>query len=164
MSLSAQLLRVSAALTLTLSLSHSVSAEIYKWTDAQGNTHYSQTPSQGQENKATDVKNIATDIEMAAGTLVGKSDTASAEPAKSDEMKKAEETGKKNMAKHKSNCEKQKSALKQLLANPVIRWKSGEEERILTASERQEKIDEFSSNIKEMCNKKVLATKDEDKT
>lgn len=164
MSLLAPFSRVSAALILTLTLNHTVSAEIYKWTDAQGNTHYSQTPPQGQENKAADVKNIVTDIEMAAGTLIGKPETT-AKPAKNDdEMKKAEEAGKKNMAKHKSNCEKQKSALKQLLANPVIRWKSGEEERILTASERQEKIDEFSSNIKEMCNDKVLATKDKVKS
>lgn len=160
MNLLAPFLRVSTALILTLTLSHTASAEIYKWTDAQGNTHYSQTPPQGQENKAADVKNIVTDIEMAAGTLIGKS-AGKAKPARNDdEMKAAEEAGKKNMARHKSNCEKQKSALKQLLANPVIRWKSGEEERILTASERQEKIEEFSSNIKEMCSDKVLATKD----
>lgn len=160
MNLLAPSLRVSAAFILTLTLTHTASAEIYKWTDAQGNTHYTQTPPPAKEAKAEDVQNIGKDIEMATGKLgnvTAEENTDSS--ADQDEMAKAREDGKKNTIKHKTFCDQQKSALKQLLANPVIRWKSSEGERVLTAKERQSKIDEFNKNVKEMCNDEVLATK-----
>ena len=54
--------RVVTALTLTLALANTTSAEIYKWTDAQGNTHYTQTPPPAKEVKAENVENIEKDI------------------------------------------------------------------------------------------------------
>ncbi len=161
MKLLARPLYVSAALVLTLTLPHTAFAEIYKWTDAQGNTHYTQTPPPAKEVKAENVQNIEKDIEMATGKLGNISAQPDAEESDDNEdMKKARADGKKNTVKHKTFCDQQNSALKQLLANPVIRWKSGDEERILTSKERQAKIDEFNTNIKEMCNKDVLASKE----
>lgn len=155
------LLRTSAALILMLTLPYSASAEIYKWKDAEGNTHYTQTPPPAQKAKAEDVKNIAQDIQMSTGKL-GNVDTQDEadDTAEQDEMAQARADGKKNTVKHKTFCDQQKAALKQLLANPIIRWKSKDEERVLTAKERTAKIDEFSGNIKEMCNADVLAAKE----
>lgn len=149
-------LRLSVVLLLTLNLT-AAQAEIFKWTDAQGNTHYSQTPPQDRDTKA---ENIQDDIDMAAGTSSSSDEEATQKAAKKDEMADARKAGAKNKVKHKTFCKQQKAALKQLLANPVIRWKSDKEERILTAKEREGKISEFEKNIKDMCNADVLASKE----
>lgn len=159
MNLPAAALRISSALIFTLTLSVTATAEIYKWTDAQGNTHYTQTPPPAKEVKAENVQNIEKDIEMATGKL-GNVNAKDTDDTEQDEMAQARADGKKNTIKHKTFCDQQKSALKQLLANPVIRWKSSEGERVLTATERQSKIDEFDKNVKEMCNDDVLAAKE----
>lgn len=154
-------LRISAALLLTCTL-QTASAEIYKWTDADGNVHYTQTPPQGENNVTKDVKDIAKDIEMAVGAILGSQDKAGeAENLPADTLAAARQAGAKNTIKHQAFCTQQESALKQLLANPVIRWNSDGDERVLTATERQTKIDEFSNNLKEMCNEDVLTAKSE---
>ncbi len=163
MNLFIPVLRVATALTVTLIFTHTASAEIYKWIDTQGRTHYTQTPPPAKEVKKEDVKNIVDDIEMVTGKLgtafaKEKLDNAAATDEK-DELADAREEGEKNNVKHKTFCDQQKAALKQLLANPIIRWKSDGEERILTAAERKSKIDEFTGNVKEMCNDKVLDQK-----
>ena len=147
-------------LTFTLLfLTFAAHADIYKWTDADGNTHYSQTP---PEDKKTKVEDIGDEIGMAAGTA-GTETTAAeteAQPAE-DEMAEAKKQGEENAIKHSDFCMQQKAALKQLLSNPVIRWKSKDEkeERILTAKERSVKIAEFEQNIKKLCNADVLPDK-----
>lgn len=150
-------LRLLATFILTLGLTSTLHAEIFKWTDAQGNVHYSQTPPQDKDTEAED---IAEDIGMAAGTGRKTPDQNVAKSAEDDEMTEARKKGEKNMVKHKTFCDQQNSALKQLLSNPVIRWKTDKEERILTAKERTNKIKEFENNIKDMCNADVLASKE----
>jgi len=151
--------RIAISIALSAVVTGTANAEIYKWTDAQGNTHYSQTPPQVADGKADNVENIVDDIEMSTGKLGNKSASTEVATKDDDEMAQARAEGKKNVIKHKNYCHQQQTALKQLVANPVIRWKSGDEERVLTAKERQAKIKEFGGNIKELCNEDVLAAK-----
>ena len=147
-----------ATFILTLGITFSAHAEIFKWVDTQGNTHYSQTPPQDKVTKAEDIED---DIEMAAGTgRSGPKEGTDKTAGKADEIETARQTGEKNQVKHQAFCDQQHSALKQLLANPVILWKSKDADKILTAKERKGKISEFEKNIKDLCNPDVLAAKE----
>lgn len=138
-----------------------VQAEIYKWTDASGAVHYTQTP----PPDLSKAKDIAQDISLSTGkaTHATKTDVSAKtdEHDKSkDEIEKAKDEGVKNADKHRQFCEQQKSSLKQLLSNPVIRWRSTDnEEKILSAKERADKIAEVEKNVKELCNSEVLPEK-----
>lgn len=142
---------------LMLCLSFTASAEIYKWTDASGKTHYSQTP---PENTTTKAEDIGDEIGMAAGTAQSSATgPVTKDKLESDGMAKAKAEGKENAIKHQTYCDQQQAALKQLLSSPIIRWKSNNSEKVLSAKERQGKIAEFEKSIKEMCNEDVLPQK-----
>ncbi|TXH72730.1 MAG: DUF4124 domain-containing protein [Thiothrix sp.] len=138
-----------------------VQAEIYKWTDASGAVHYTQTP----PPDLSKAKDIAQDISLSTGkaTHATKTDVsakADEHDKPKDEIEQAKDEGVKNADKHRQFCEQQKSSLKQLLSNPVIRWRSTDnEEKILSAKERADKIAEVGKNVKELCNSEVLPEK-----
>lgn len=140
-----------------------VQAEIYKWTDASGAVHYTQTP----PPDLSKAKDIAEDISLSTGksTHAAKADTEtkSEETTKDkpkDELEQAKDEGAKNEDKHRQFCEQQKASLKQLLSNPVIRWRSTDNvEKILSAKERADKIAEMEKNVKDLCNSDVLPNK-----
>ncbi|TXH68740.1 MAG: DUF4124 domain-containing protein [Thiothrix sp.] len=153
-------IRLCALSALLSCMIGNVQAEIYKWVDASGAVHYTQTP----PPDLSKAKDIAQDISLSAGKASHalktdtqtKSDEADKDKPK-DELEKAKDEGTKNAEKHRQFCEQQKSSLKQLLANPVIRWRSTDnEEKILSAKERADKIAEVEKNVKDLCNSDVL--------
>lgn len=154
-------IRLCALSALLSCMIANVQAEIYKWTDASGAVHYTQTP----PPDLSKAKDIAQDISLSTGkaTHATKTDvsTKSDEQDKpKDEIEQAKDEGAKNADKHRQFCEQQKSSLKQLLSNPVIRWRSTDnEEKILSAKERADKIAEVEKNVKELCNSEVLPEK-----
>lgn len=137
-------------------LAFSAHAEIYKWTDAGGKTHYSQIP---PEDTSTKSENIGDEIGMAAGSAQTSDEADKKVKPEDDDIAKAKEEGEANTVKHQAYCDQQQSALKKLLANPVIRWKSKDDEKVLSSKERTKKISEVEATIKEMCNSDVLASK-----
>lgn len=154
-------IRLCALSALLSCMIANVQAEIYKWTDASGAVHYTQTP----PPDLSKAKDIAQDISLSTGkaTHITKTDVSvkSDEQDKpKDEIEQAKDEGAKNADKHRQFCEQQKSSLKQLLSNPVIRWRSTDnEEKILSAKERADKIAEAEKNVKELCNSEVLPEK-----
>ena len=158
-----ELIKLCALSALLSCMIASVEAEIYKWTDASGAVHYTQTP----PPDLSKAKDIAEDISLSTGKAkhtekteaTAKSEEENNDKPK-DELDQAKDEGAKNEDKHRQFCDQQKSSLKQLLANPVIRWRSTEnEEKILSAKERAEKIAEMEKNVKELCNPQVLPDK-----
>ena len=155
-------LKLCARTALLSCMITSVEAETYKWTDAAGTVHYTQTP----PPDSSKAKDIAQDIGLSSGkakqaekATSAKSEDDNKDPAK-NELDQAKNEGSKNEDKHRQFCEQQKTSLKQLLANPVIRWRSTEnEEKILTAKERADKIAEMEKNLKDLCNPQVLPEK-----
>lgn len=153
-----KLCALSALLACTIA-----NAEIYKWTDAAGSVHYTQTP----PPELSKAKDIAQDISLSAGKAQHKSRAAETTKDETldkdkpkDELEQAKQEGDKNADQHRKFCEQQKESLKQLLANPVIRWRSTDnEEKILSAKERSEKITEMEKNVKDLCNPSVLPEK-----
>lgn len=128
-------------------------AEIYKWKDANGKMQYTQTP----PPPSVKSDNIEDDIKMAAGKASKSANqTKTASEEEDEDIANARIKGKENEKQHVAFCEQQKSALKQLLANPVIRWKDENGERVLTAKERREKITTFENTVETMCNEDML--------
>lgn len=154
-----QLCALSALLSCMIT---SVEAEIYKWTDASGAVHYTQTP----PPDLSKAKEIAQDIGLSSGKAKHAEKTNTSGKAEDDqdpdkkELDQAKDEGSKNEDKHRQFCEQQKASLKQLLANPVIRWRSTDNaEKILTAKERADKIAEMEKSLKDLCNPQVLPDK-----
>ena len=121
-----------------------MAAQIYKWVDAQGVTHFDAQPPQGQE----------------ATTVVTPSSPASNQPppprsgAIGDQQaidKKVKKQVSEQQAQLKEFCEQARTNLAQLQNNPRIREDVEGEMRRLTDQQRQERISEAQKQIAENC-------------
>jgi hypothetical protein len=132
-------------LTLLIGLSPwCMAAQIYKWVDAQGVTHFDAQPPQGRE----------------ATTVVTPSSPASNRPppprsgAIGDQQaidKKVKKQVSEQQAQLKEFCEQARTNLAQLQNNPRIREDVEGEMRRLTDQQRQERISEAQKQIAENC-------------
>lgn len=121
-------------------------ADMYKWTDKNGETHYTQTP------PPPDAKgeNIEDEIRLSTGKLGNTIPTAPNEAPK-DDMEKARQEGEKSDQKHREFCAQQNDALQKMTANALIKWKDAQGERFLTAEEKTAKTKEVQGNIDSLC-------------
>ena len=139
--------------SLLVFLSPITSAEIYKWTDENGDTHYSQIPPNTDVNVETvkpppsvdtdaAVKNLKTRQEVADGLRENRL-TAKDEKAKA----KAEKEQK------KQQCQQLNERLKTLINRPRANKQdeSGNLVR-MTEEERQKDINDTKAEISEKCN------------
>jgi len=135
--------------TLALALSvTSTQAKIYKWTDANGSTHYSATPPK-QQKKKTEVKDIEDEIRYAAGKPYNRSKSAEKEEntSKKDDDKLAPPSEK--LIKY---CKSQRSNLKQLKENFNTTWvEASGKKTLLTQKQRKDKVKEIRKSIKSEC-------------
>ena len=137
--------------SLLLALSTTAMAgQVYKWVDAQGNTHFGSQPPEGQQ--ATSINtNVATPKTPAPAAK------PAAAVAETDEQKAIDSKVKADVAKQeaerKKYCETVRTNLSQLQNNPRIRvQEEGKDEvRRLTEEERQERISETKKAIAENC-------------
>lgn len=144
-------------LTLSYLVLTPVQADIYKWVDSKGNTHYDQKPPAKEEK--------AKNVEAMKGLAIGKGinpPPAPKEPVavKAEDMtlEQARAEGEKNQAKQAAYCEEQGKVLRQMVANPLVRLKEGDKEaKILTPQERTDKIAEIEKNISSLCNANLVA-------
>ena len=149
-------LGISSALIIALSLTNLANAEIYKWTDAQGNTHYTQTPPQGQSSENTSIENIQSDIEALAGKLISEPETGG---KLAGGGAPSQFTGNENTSEQQAFCNQQRAALKLVTSTQGVGWESGEGKYNLSPAELAAKINEFTTNIQEMCDTEELAAK-----
>ena len=137
--------------SLLLALSTTAMAgQVYKWVDAQGNTHFGSQPPEGQQ--ATSINtNVATPKTPAPAAK------PAAAVAETDEQKAIDSKVKADVAKQeaerKQYCETVRTNLSQLQNNPRIRvQEEGKDEvRRLTEEERQGRISEAEKAIAETC-------------
>ncbi len=102
-------------------IAQTASAEMYKWTDKSGETHYTQTPPPPDAKG----KDIEDEIRLSTGKL-GNTIPAASNDTPKDEMDKARKDGEKSDQKHRDFCAQQDAALKQMTANALIKWKDGD--------------------------------------
>lgn len=138
--------------SLLLALSTTAMAgQVYKWVDAQGNTHFGSQPPEGQQ--ATSINtNVATPKTPAPAAVKPAAAAADTDEQKAIDSKVKEDVAKQE-AERKQYCETVRTNLAQLQNNPRIRvQEEGKDEvRRLTEEERQERISEAEKGIAENC-------------
>ncbi|NMZ83086.1 DUF4124 domain-containing protein [Pseudomonas mandelii] len=121
-----------------------MAAQIYKWVDAQGVTHFDAQPPQGQE--ATTV--------VTPSPPAGKPAAPTRSTAISDQQA-IDNTVKKQVAEQQAQlkvfCEQARTNLAQLQNNPRLREDVDGERRRLTDEQRQERTTEAQKQIADNC-------------
>lgn len=136
-------------LSLTLSMAMGLSAQaaqIYKWVDAQGVTHFDATPPAGQQIAPIDIQRPPLSGSVAA--------QPSPEPdarqrAIDDKVKQQVSDAE---AKRNAICEVMRNNLAQLKNNPRVRVPTEGGLKRLTEEERQARIAESEKSIADYCN------------
>ncbi|MBC9249569.1 glycosyltransferase [Pseudomonas alcaligenes] len=132
--------------SLLLALSASAMAgQIYKWVDAEGNTHFGAQPPEGQQ--AAEVNPNITQPKIAAPKL----DIPETDAKQEALDQEARQDAAKRQKEMDSYCERVRKDLAQMKANPRVRVKDGDETRRLTEEERQERMSKSEAAIKENC-------------
>ncbi len=123
-----------------------MAAQVYKWVDAQGVTHFGAQPPEGQQ--ATSVN---TTIAPAPAVIPAKLPQVGVDEEQQaiDEKVKKEVAAKE--AERKQYCEKMRTNLAQLENNPRLREEVNGEVRRLDEDERQKRIAEAKKAIAENC-------------
>ncbi len=135
--------------SLLLALSSStMAAQVYKWVDAQGITHFSAQPPQGQ---AAQTLNTVTPPPK---PVAAESDASENSESLVDQEKidrKVKQQVAEQEAERKRYCETLQTNLAQLQNNPRVRVEENGEVRRLKEEERQSRIAETKQKIEENC-------------
>ncbi|UUD63170.1 DUF4124 domain-containing protein [Pseudomonas seleniipraecipitans] len=138
---------VTTSLALVLS-STAMAGQIYKWVDAQGVTHFSEQPPQGQQ--ANTVK-TATPPPPAPEPKPAPTFKDIADPQQAAADAKVKKEVAEQEAQRLKYCETQRNNLAQLENNPRVRVEDGGEMRRLGEDERQQRIADSKKAITENC-------------
>jgi hypothetical protein len=142
---------ITSSLLLAMSAT-AMASQVYKWIDAQGVTHFSAQPPQGQEATSVNTavsapKPTASEDKKAAPTFESIADP---EQAAINEKVKKEVAAQE--AERKKYCADVRSNLAQLQNNPRLRMEVDGEVRRLSEDERQSRISKTQKAISENCN------------
>ena len=142
---------ITSSLLLAISAT-AMAGQVYKWVDAQGVTHFSAQPPQGQEASTI---NTALPVPKPAPAEPTKppptfESIANPEQAAIDAKVKQDVAAKE--AERKKYCEEVRTNLAQLQNNPRLRMEVEGEVRRLSEEERQARIAETQKSITDNCN------------
>jgi len=125
-----------------------MAAQVYKWVDAQGVTHFGAQPPQGQQ-----VETVNTVTAPAKSTTMP---APVAEDETEDDQQSIDRKVKRQVAEQEAErkryCETMRTNLAQLQNNPRVRVEEKGETRRITEEERQARITETRDKIAENCN------------
>ena len=139
------LIKTGILATLGLVLATAAQAGMYKWTDEEGNVHYSQKPPRGKQYEKLKVQKGPP-----PGTQT-KSPSYSTPSISEDAGSKAvEEEVAKNEEIRKKNCEAAKKNLRVFQIYNRVKGEDGKI-RVVTKQEREEKIQKSKDAIREFC-------------
>ncbi len=125
-----------------------MAAQVYKWVDAQGVTHFGAQPPQGQQVET--VNTVTAPAKSAATPQPPAQEEADADQNSIDRKVKQQVAAQE--AERKRYCESMRTNLAQLQNNPRVRVEDNGETRRLTEEERQSRINETRDKIAENCN------------
>ena len=125
-----------------------MAAQVYKWVDAQGVTHFGAQPPQGQQVESV---NTVTAPAKPAATPAPVAEDETEDDQQSIDRKVKRQVAEQE-AERKRYCETMRTNLAQLQNNPRVRVEEKGETRRITEEERQAKIAETRSKIAETCN------------
>jgi len=139
-------------LTLSILSLSNVGAEMYKWVDEEGNTHYTQQqPPAGIESETINPP-PAFDSSEAEKALKAQQEYLDTERENRQKDAKAQQRTEKEKARQEKNCELSRARLESL----TIRSKVSETQDdgslvVMTEEKRQEEIAKARKLIKELC-------------
>lgn len=141
--------RIILAATLMLAVGPvtSQAAQIYKWVDAQGVTHFDAQPPSGQQ--AQEIQTPKALTPSPATPPSGQADPGRQQQAVDAKVKKQVAD---DDVKRREFCDKQRNNLAQLQNNPRVREEVNGELRRFTEPERQARISEVQKALDETCN------------
>jgi hypothetical protein len=137
---------LAATLTLAVAQTTSEAAQVYKWVDAQGVTHFDAQPPAGQTAQEIDTGRPVTAPPAPPPQNQEGAREQEAIDAKVRKQVAAQE------AKRKEICEEQRTNLAQLQNNPRVRQEVNGEFRRFTEEERQGRIAEVKQYLDDQCN------------
>ncbi|MCQ4296673.1 DUF4124 domain-containing protein [Pseudomonas stutzeri] len=125
-----------------------MAAQVYKWVDAQGVTHFGAQPPQGQQVET--VNTVTAPAKPVAAPEPAEQNEAEADQSSIDRKVKQQVAAQET--ERKAYCETMRTNLAQLQNNPRVRVNDNGETRRLTEEERQSRISETRDKIAENCN------------
>jgi len=127
-----------------------MAAQVYKWVDAQGVTHFGAQPPQGQQVET--VNTVTAPAKPAAKPDTSAPDETGSETDQNSIDRKVKQQVAAQEAERKRYCESMRTNLAQLQNNPRVRVEDNGETRRVTEEERQARIAETRDKIAEHCN------------
>ncbi|KJS22921.1 MAG: DUF4124 domain-containing protein [Pseudomonadota bacterium] len=125
-----------------------MAAQVFKWVDAQGVTHFGAQPPQGQQVETVNtVTAPAKSTTMPAPVVEDETEVDQQSIDRKVKRQVAEQE-----AERKRYCETMRTNLAQLQNNPRVRVEEKGETRRITEEERQARIAETRDKIAENCN------------
>lgn len=140
---------LAGGLLLALS-STAMAAQVYKWVDAQGVTHFGAQPPQGQQVET--VNTVTAPARPAAASQASPQGEPAAAPDQRSIDRQVKQQVAEQEAERKRYCETLRTNLAQLQNNPRVRVEENGEVRRITEEERQARITETQEKIVENCN------------
>ena len=148
---------ISSIILLAWLITLSVSAEIYKWVDDEGNVHYGEKPPNTPTDRAVENIKIKDDVstsdnQRANETFKEKSKSLDENRKKRKKEKEDVEIKKEELAKMKAHCEEAKKNLTNYQYPKVSFVEDDGTVRSLGEEERQEGMKEAEKIVGEVCN------------
>lgn len=137
-----------------ITLSTSVQAEIYKWTDSEGRVHYTQTPPPSGDAEVLNPKYKSNKTPSEVELEFIQKNYQIYKRSELDRLKKqiTEEKKQQKQENRAVNCRISKDNLANITSSPrtLVKDDNGQYRR-LTEDERQQRISEIQNQIKELC-------------
>jgi hypothetical protein len=144
--------RLSIALVLLL-VAPLATAQVYKWTDAQGTTHYSETPpptgtkyNQVQVNTGSEAPADASGNNPSSSSSSDASSTSSTNSSPSQPVPDTPENRTKLCTSLKTNIGTLQGS------GPVVMQGTGGQQQLLNADQRKQQLDASQSQYQQYCN------------
>ena len=128
-------------------------ANVYKWVDDGGNTHYSQYPPPNRHSVEIDKNYLHSDIDTEKHQLKNeqKRDEFNKRHQERQDKKKQAQQEKRDRGKLNQACEKARAKLKNLMADRQVRKKVGDTYTMMTDKQRKKDITKLKKKLKEQC-------------
>ncbi len=138
-------------LVLLVLLCAPLQAQVYKWQDEKGETHYSQTPPPGAPAHRLQLHGTPRHAGQPDPHLKQRLEAFDRRRQQEQEAQHKRAETAEQAALRKQNCASARSNLQTLESHGQIKLKEGEAYRILSEEERQAKIAEARKQIDEFC-------------
>jgi Domain of unknown function (DUF4124) len=141
------------AFLLAAFLPLAVAAQMYKWVDEKGVTHYSETPPPDGKANKIDIKSSGPDAPSGAADWKQKELDARQQRIQKEQQEQQQKTQEQNVltARQKNCVEAQRQLANVQAARPVFTVDEKGEKVFLDDKDREREIDGWKANVRKYC-------------